>query len=208
MGPHQGGADCGEDLFTAVQEKLASRSPERVPPRVVNCPYASHRAAQVWGLWGGDDVGNGKGRASIAITSARIGFSKAKIPARVTTYPRSRWTGWCLSSLADRVFTASRVRAMLESLRKRLSQSQTAHEGKLKQLTKELDRVQQRSNQLYEAVEKGFLPMDSTLTERANKLQAQRQALLTDMAGLRRLKQMPVGRPWREEDTRLYVGVA
>ena len=34
--------------------------------------------------------------------------------------------------------------------------------------------------------------MDSTLTERANKLQAQRQALLTDIAGLRRLKEMPL----------------
>ena len=27
-----------EELFRAVQEKLASRSPERVPPRVMNCP--------------------------------------------------------------------------------------------------------------------------------------------------------------------------
>jgi site-specific DNA recombinase len=51
---------------------------------------------------------------------------------------------------------------------------------------------QHRSNQLYEAVEKGLLPMDSMLTERANKIQAQRQALLTDIAGLRRLKQMPL----------------
>ena len=52
--------------------------------------------------------------------------------------------------------------------------------------------MQQRSQHLYEAVEKGLLPMDSTLTERANKLQAQRQALLTDIAGLRRLKHMPL----------------
>ena len=59
-------------------------------------------------------------------------------------------------------------------------------------LKKELDSLQHRSNQLYEAVEKGLLPMDSTLTERAHKLQAQRQALLTDMAGLRRLKYMPL----------------
>ena len=97
-----------------------------------------------------------------------------------------------LSSLADRVFTASRVRAMLDSLRTRLGASQATHDGKLKRLTKELDSLQHRSNQLYEAVEKCLLPMDSTLTERANKLQAQRQALLTDIAGLRRLKQMPV----------------
>ena len=34
--------------------------------------------------------------------------------------------------------------------------------------------------------------MDETLTARANKIQAQRQALLLEIAGLRRLKQMPV----------------
>ena len=60
------------------------------------------------------------------------------------------------------------------------------------ELKKELDRVQQSSQKLYGAVEKGLLPMDSTLTDRANKLQAQRQGLLTEIAGLRRLKQMPL----------------
>jgi site-specific DNA recombinase len=82
---------------------------------------------------------------------------------------------------------------MLDSLRMRLGVSQATHDGKLKRLTKELDSLQHRSTQLYEAVEKGLLPMDSTLTERANKLQAQRQGLLTEIAGLRRLKQMPLG---------------
>ena len=62
----------------------------------------------------------------------------------------------------------------------------------MKQLTKGLTNWQQRSQQLYEAVEKGLLPMDSTLTERANNIHAQRQALLTEITGLRRLKQMPV----------------
>ena len=60
-----------------------------------------------------------------------------------------------LSSLADRVFTPSRVQVMLEGLRKRLKVSQVDHEGKLKQLTKEVEGLHQRSNQLYEAVEKG-----------------------------------------------------
>jgi hypothetical protein len=41
-------------------------------------------------------------------------------------------------------------------------------------------------------VEKGLLPLDSSLTERAQKHQAQRQSILTEIAGLRRVKQMPV----------------
>ncbi|MBS0171313.1 MAG: hypothetical protein JSR62_13245 [Nitrospira sp.] len=66
------------------------------------------------------------------------------------------------------------------------------HEGKLKQLTKEVECLQHRNNQPYEAVEKGLLPMDETLTAQVNKIQTQRQALLLEIAGLRRLKQMPV----------------
>ena len=79
----------------------------------------------------------------------------------------------------------------MESLRRRVSQSQAHMRAELKELTKELTSVQQRSQKLYEAVEKGLLPMDSSLTERANKLQTQTASVATKIAGLRRLKQMP-----------------
>jgi small-conductance mechanosensitive channel len=96
-----------------------------------------------------------------------------------------------LSSLTEKIFTHSRVKAMLEGLRRRCVQAQGSLESKVKHLTKELTEVQQRSQKLYDAVEKGLLPEDSTLTERANKLQARRQALLTEIAELRRQKTIP-----------------
>ena len=180
-----------EDLFTAVQEKLASRSPERVPPRVVNCPTLLTGLLKCGLCGAGMTLATGKGgKYRYYKCSNRI--LKGKDTCTSDNLPTEKVDRLVLSSLADRVFTASRVRVMLESLRKQLSQSRASQDGKLKQLTKELDRVQQSSQKLYEAVEQGLLPLDSTLTERANKLQAQRQALLTDMAGLRRLKQIPV----------------
>jgi DNA invertase Pin-like site-specific DNA recombinase len=180
-----------EDLFTAVQEKLASRSPERVPPRVVNCPTLLTGLLKCGACGAGMTLATGKGgKYRYYKCSKRI--LKGKNTCTSDNLPTEKVDRLVLSSLADRIFTASRVRVMLETLRKRLSQSQASQDGKLKQLTKELDRVQQSSQKLYEAVEKGLLPLDSTLTERANKLQAQRQALLTDMAGLRRLKHMPL----------------
>ncbi len=45
---------------------------------------------------------------------------------------------------------------------------------------------------VYEAVEKGLLPMDLTLQERVHKHQARKQELLTEMAGLRREKELPL----------------
>jgi DNA invertase Pin-like site-specific DNA recombinase len=180
-----------EDLFTAVQEKLASRSPERIPPRVVNCPTLLTGLLKCGACGAGMTLATGKGgKYRYYKCSSRI--IKGKDTCTSDNLPTEQVDRLVLSSLADRVFTASRVRAMLDSLRTRLGASQATHDGKLKRLTKELDSLQHRSTQLYEAVEKGLLPMDSTLTERANKLQAQRQGLLTEIAGLRRLKQMPL----------------
>ncbi len=180
-----------QELFLAVKEKLESRSPEKVAPRVVNCPTLLTGLLKCGACGAGMTLATGKGgKYRYYKCSSRI--LKGKDTCTSENLPTELVDRMVLSSLADRVFTPSRVHTMLEGLRKRLRQSQTDQDGKVKLLTKELERVQQSSNQLYEAVEKGFLPMDSTLTDRANKLQAQRQALLTEIAGLRRLKQMPL----------------
>lgn len=180
-----------QELFLAVKEKLESRSPEKVPPRVVTCPTLLTGLLKCGACGAGMTLATGKGgKYRYYKCSSRI--LKGKDTCTSENLRTELVDRLVLSSLADRVFTPSRVHTMLEGLRKRLSRSQTDQDGKVKQLTKELERVQQSSNQLYEAVEKGFLPMDSTLTDRANKLQAQRQALLTEIAGLRRLKQMPL----------------
>ena len=180
-----------EELFAAVKEKLASRSPERVPPRVVNCPTLLTGLLKCGICGAGMTLATGKGgKYRYYKCSNRI--LKGKDTCTSDNLPTELVDRLVLSSLADRVFTPTRVKVMLEGLRKRLKLSQVDQDGRLKQLTKEVDSLHQRSNQLYEAVEKGLLPMDATLTERANKLQAQRQALLTEIAGLRRLKQMPV----------------
>ena len=45
---------------------------------------------------------------------------------------------------------------------------------------------------MYEAVEKGLLPLDGTLHERVNKHKEKRQEVLTEMAGLQRQKELPL----------------
>ena len=181
----------GVEMFVAVQEKLASRSPEQVPPRVVTCPTLLTGLLKCGRCGAGMTLATGKGgKYRYYKCSSRI--LKGKDTCTADNLPTDRVDRLVLSTLADRVFTAARVNSMLEGIRRRLSRSRDSQDGKMKQLTKELEDVQKRSAQLYEAVEKGLLPMDGTLTDRANKLQAQRQALLTELAGLRRLKQMPM----------------
>lgn len=45
---------------------------------------------------------------------------------------------------------------------------------------------------LYEAVEKGLLPMDATLQERAQKLKARRESISIEMAGTRQQREIPL----------------
>ena len=96
-----------------------------------------------------------------------------------------------LGALADRVFVPSRVQAMLDMIRKRLKRSRPQHAEVLKALKKELDTFQQRTDKLYEAVEKGLLPMDASLTERAHKLQVRRQEILLEIGSLTRQQELP-----------------
>ncbi len=54
-----------------------------------------------------------------------------------------------------------------------------------------MEKNRQATERLYEAVEAGLLPKDATLTERAQKLNARRQEILTEMAGIKREAEMP-----------------
>lgn len=97
-----------------------------------------------------------------------------------------------LKSLAEKVFTPRRVGSMIKGLMERMKKSRGGQAGKLKRLNRELDEVQKGTDRLYEAVEKGLLSLDSTLTERAHKLGARRQAILIDIAGIKREQEVPL----------------
>ncbi len=90
-----------------------------------------------------------------------------------------------LTALADKVFTPTRVNIMLEEMRKRQAAACTTEDARYQQLLKELKEIDAGIARLYEAVEKGLLPLDSTLQERSQKLQARRQDVLVASAALR-----------------------
>ncbi|MBI4192946.1 MAG: recombinase zinc beta ribbon domain-containing protein [Betaproteobacteria bacterium] len=90
-----------------------------------------------------------------------------------------------LTTLADKVFTPSRVQIMLRELRTRQRAARTAEDARSEHLTRELKEIDTGIARLYEAVEKGLLPLDTTLQERSQKLQARRQDVLIARAALR-----------------------
>ncbi len=76
-------------------------------------------------------------------------------------------------------------------LKAQLRSDKGEEESQLKILTRELKDIERGTEPLYEAVEKGLLPMDSTLQERAHKLKVRRETILRELASVRRAKEMP-----------------
>ena len=94
-------------------------------------------------------------------------------------------------ALSERIFTPERVRKMIDKLRASVKKSQSGTSEKMKKLRAELEQSRLASERLFEVVEKGLLPMNDILSKRAHVLQAQRQALLAEIAGIQRHDQMP-----------------
>jgi len=107
------------------------------------------------------------------------------------SFPMEKLDTLILNALADKVFDPKRVKTMLSDMKKQIKAAQESQDDSLKKLTKELDELKTATDRLYEAVEKGLLPLDSSLQERSHKLQARRQELLIEIAGYRRQQLLP-----------------
>ena len=99
-----------------------------------------------------------------------------------------------LHTLAERVFTPERVNKIMKELQTRLKASKEDHHEELKQLARELEEIKKGTDKLYEAVEKGMISINDSLTERVQKHQARRQEILIEMARLRGQKEMKMSK--------------
>src|SRR3990172_5585452 len=179
----------GEETFKRVEERRRSRNPDYVPPRVVSSPTLLTGLIRCGVCGSAMTIATGKGgRYRYYKCSSR---SRRGSVCHNTNAPMSTVDRLVLSSLSDRVFTEERVQTMLREVKGGRIHSREGQWIFLKQLGAELERNRQATERLYEAVEAGLLPKDATLTERAQKLQARRQEVLTEMAGIRREAEMP-----------------
>jgi predicted phage gp36 major capsid-like protein len=80
---------------------------------------------------------------------------------------------------------------MLESLAKQAKDSGKQQQRQLETLNRELAAVTRGMERLYEGIEQGVLKLDDALRQRTDKLQAQRQAILTDIARLKTKATVP-----------------
>ena len=187
------------DTFSQVKQRLANRSPEKVPPRIVNAPTLLTGLIKCGCCGASMTIATGKGgRYRYYKCSNRINNLARGNTCQNNNIPMAKLDGLILEAVANRVFTPERMEVMMKELQHNLKNSRSDHDEQLKKLTKELEAVKQQQNRLYEAVEKGLLPMDGTLQERVHKHDARRQVVLTELAGLRRQKELPLAQLGRK----------
>ena len=179
-----------EDVFKTVEGRREARNPVNVPPRIVNSPTLLTGLLKCGYCGAGMTLATGKGgRYRYYKCTTRI---KKGIGCKGQNIPMEKLDDVVLRSLADKVFTPRRVGSMVRGLIERVKRSRGDQTEKFKKLNKELDEVQKGTDRLYEAVQKGLLPLDSSLTERAHKLKARREGILIEIAGIKREQEIPV----------------
>ena len=179
------------EIFRAVEAKRHQRAPAVTPARIVNSPTLLTGLLRCANCGAGMTTATGKGgKYRYYKCNTRIGRSigECSTPA----VPMAKLDRAVLSALADKVLTPERLKEMLRELKARLKKVQSGQDDQVKVLQRELAELELATNRLYEAVEKGVLPMDDTLTARAQKLKGRRDALMIELASVRRSKEMPI----------------
>ncbi|MDP3087123.1 MAG: recombinase family protein [Methylotenera sp.] len=177
--------------FEQVRAKRESRAPSKISPRVVSsntlltglikcgvCGYSMTLTTGKSGRYKYYKCTSRHNKGNYACTSGNL--------------PMEKTDQAVLNKLADQVFAPERVQNMMVELRKRLKTSKDTQQEHINHLNRQLKQTEERQHRLYEAIETGVIDLDETLQRRAQQLKSAREALLIELAGVRRAHSLPV----------------
>ena len=182
------------DTYQRVEQRRFERDSSNTPPRVVNSPTLLTGLLKCGVCGFPMTIATGKGgRYRYYKCTSKINIVGKKecenSNVRMETLDRI-----VLQAIAEKVFTPKRVEMMIDGLKVNLKNAHPDHNEQIRHLSKELEDIKQQTDKLFEAVEKGFLPLNASLHERVHKHEVRRQEVLMELARLRHQKEMPIAR--------------
>ncbi len=164
------------EAFEQVQASLSSRSPKRVPPRLVGNPTLLTGIARCGTCGSGMTLRTGKsGRYRYYTCAGCAQKGKTHCPGR--SISMAALDGMVLEHLADRLFTPDRLRVVLHAYVARSAEADASRREQLAQARRALTEAQGRLVRLLELVEHGLMDVnDPTLKERLGSARLSRQA--------------------------------
>lgn len=177
--------------FEQVRAKRESRSPDKSPPRRTSSPTLLTGLLKC-GVCGG----------SLTLTTGKSGKykyykctsrqNKGNHACSSSNIPMEKINALVLNHLADKVFTSERLQAMMTELRKRLKSGKDTQQERINQLTRQLKQTEERQHRLLDAIETGTVELDELTQRRAQQLKSSRDALLIELADIRRENPFPL----------------
>ena len=162
--------------FEQVQTSLRSRSPKRVPPRLVGSPTLLTGIARCGTCGSGMTLRTGKsGRYRYYTCAGCAQKGKTLCPGR--SISMAALDGMVLEHLADQLFTPDRLEVILDAYIARSAEADVHRREHLAQARRAHTEAQGRVSRLLELVEQGLMDVnDPTLKERLETAKQARQA--------------------------------
>ncbi len=181
------------ETFERVRQRRAARAPAATPPRRLSSPVL------LTGLLGCGHCG-----AAMTLATGKSGrYRYYKCTTRASkggslcvsrNLPMDKVDSLVLQELVERAFTAPRLALLLTEARRQMQDRKTLDRQELGRLQAELAKAEQRLGRLYEAIEQGVVTLDDTFQRRIGAARNAREAVLVQMAGLRRVQALPIER--------------
>jgi site-specific DNA recombinase len=178
-------------IFEAVRVRRESRTPAKIPPRVLNSPTLLTGIIKCNICGAGMTTATGKG-GLYRYYKCNTRISKGNQLCSTPSLPMKKLDALVMEALLDKVLTPSRMKVMLSELRKRQKSKINKQDDQSKPLQRELELISAGTTRLYEAVEKGLLPLDETLQERVQQLKTKKEEILFKLAAMKNRNALPL----------------
>ena len=178
-------------VFERVRAKRELRTPAKTPPRITSSPTLLTGLLKCGECGGSMTIATGKsGRYKYYKCTSRK--NKGNNACTSCNHPMEITDKLVLNKLVYEVFTPERVQSMMVALRQRLKSSKDTQQQRVNELNRQLKQIEERQHRLLDAIETGVVDLDETVQRRAQQLKSAREALLIELAGVRRAHSLPV----------------
>jgi site-specific DNA recombinase len=178
-------------IFEAARARRESRTSDKIPPRELNSPTLLTGIVKCGICGAGMTTATGKG-GLYRYYKCHTRISKGNHLCTTQSLPMEKLDALVTEVLLDKVLTPARMKIMLTELRKRQKAEINKEDDLTRPLQRELEQVQSGTVRLYEAVERGLLPLDESLQERARQLKTRKEEILFKLAAMKNRHTLPM----------------
>lgn len=158
------------EIFAAVQKRLKLNNPKMTPPRTVNGPTLLTGIATCGYCKAPLRLRTGKSGRYRYYTCSKSA-DKGKTSCKGISIPMPKLDKIVLEQLENKIFEPKRLTVMLEQLAKRAAKNGNQVENELTSLRKHKRQIENKLDNLYDAIETGGMTTNKRLMDRIETLQ-------------------------------------